>query len=236
MIDLGQAPQRLHSAWDLALDLAARKPIGWTLIGAQMVALHGMEHGKLPPRASEDLDILVNIRVMTRGTEQFSRLLLELGLHLDGSSPTGLAHRFAGRGTKVDVLAPDGAGERARLTTIPPGRTVMVPGGTKALAHTERVSVRLGVRLGELPRPDLLGAIVVKSCAVDVDDAPENQRRDLVFLLSLVDDPRAIAQTLDAKERAIRQRRSDLLDRDAPAWRSIDNAEDAYTALRIIAS
>ncbi|HLY87425.1 MAG TPA: hypothetical protein VKQ27_00435 [Acetobacteraceae bacterium] len=217
------------------MDLAERKPEGWTLIGAQMVALHGMEHGKLPPRSSEDLDILVNIRLITHGTEEFSRLLLEIGMDLDGSSPTGLAHRFVGRGTKVDILAPDGAGERAHLTTIPPGQTVMVPGGTKALAHTERVQVRLGDRIGEIPRPDMLGALVIKSCAVDIDDAPENQRRDLVFLLSLVGDPRVTAAMLDTKERAILRRRSDLLDRNAPAWRSIDNADDAHLALRILA-
>jgi len=76
------------------MDLAERKPEGWTLIGAQMVALHGMENGKLPPGSSEDLDSLVNIRLITRGTEEFSRLLLEIGMDLDGSSPTGLAHRF----------------------------------------------------------------------------------------------------------------------------------------------
>jgi hypothetical protein len=40
---------------------------------------------------------------------------------------------------------------------------------------------------------------------------------------------------LDAKERAILRRRSDLLDRNAPAWRTIDNADDAYLALRILA-
>ena len=73
--------------------LAERKPEGWTLIGAQMVALHGMENGKLPPRSSQDLDILVNIRLITRGTEGFSRLLLEIGMDLGGSSPTGLALR-----------------------------------------------------------------------------------------------------------------------------------------------
>jgi hypothetical protein len=235
VIDLGLAPPTLHSAWNLAMDLAERKPEGWTLIGAQMVALHGMENGKLPPRSSEDLDILVNVRLMTHGTEEFSRLLLEIGMDLDGWSPTGLAHRFVGRGTKVDILAPDGAGERAHLTTIPPGQTVMVPGGTKALAHTERVQVRLGDRVGEVPRPDMLGAIVIKSCAVDIDDAPENQRRDLVFLLSLVADPRVMAAMLDTKERAILRRRSDLLDRNAPAWRSIDNADNAYLALRILA-
>jgi hypothetical protein len=57
------------------MDLAERKPEGWTLIGAQMVGLHGMENGKLPPGSSEDLDILVNIRLITHGTEESSRPL-----------------------------------------------------------------------------------------------------------------------------------------------------------------
>jgi len=94
MIDLGIAPPQLHSAWELALDLAERQLMDWTLIGAQMVALHGMEHGRLPLRSIEDLDVLVDIRVLTRGTETLSRLLLDLGLHLDGVSPTGLGHRL----------------------------------------------------------------------------------------------------------------------------------------------
>jgi hypothetical protein len=201
-----------------------------------MVALHGMEHGRLPPRSSEDLDVLVNIRMLTNGTALVSRLLLDLGLDLDGASPDNIGHRFVGRGTRVDVLAPDGVGERARLTTIPPARTVMVPGGTTALGRTERVAVRLGERTGGLPRPNLLGAIVVKACAVDVDDVPENQRHDLVFLLSLLNDPRALAPQLDARERAILRGRTDLLDRRARAWRAIENAEDAYRALRILAA
>jgi hypothetical protein len=53
--------------------------------------------------------------------------------------------------------------------------------------------------------------------------------------LSLVGDPHVIAAMLDMKERATLRRRSDLVDRNAPAWRSIDNADDAYLALRILA-
>src|SRR5688572_27940263 len=71
------------------------------------VIWHG-ERGSCCQRSSEDLDILVNIRLMTHGTEEFSRLLLEIGMDLDGSSPAGLAHRFVGRGTKVDILAAHG--------------------------------------------------------------------------------------------------------------------------------
>jgi hypothetical protein len=126
----------------------------------------------------------VDIKVLAGGTERVSKLLLEMGLELDGASPTNVGHRFVGRGVRVDVLAPDGVGERARLTTIPP-------------AH-------------------------------------KNQRQDLAFLLSLVDDPRAMAEQLDRRERAILRARTELLDPAAPAWRVVDSAEDAHLALRIL--
>ena len=96
------------------------------------------------------------------------------------------------------------------------------------------VEVRLGQRVGHVPRPDLLGAVVIKAEAVGIDDAPENQRQDLAFLLGLVDDPRAMAERLDNRERAILRARTDLLDPAAPALRVIDNAEDARLALRIL--
>jgi hypothetical protein len=234
MIDLGLAPRQLHAAWELALDLYQQQPDGWVLIGAQMVALHGMEHGRRPPRTSEDIDLLVDVKVLARGTERVSKLLLDMGLELDGASPMNVGHRFVGRGARVDVLAPDGLGERARLMTVPPAHTVMVPGGRKALNRAEVVEVRLGQRVGHVPRPDLLGAIVVKAEAVGVDDAKENQRQDLAFLLGLIDDPRMMAARLDNRERAILSARTDLLDPAAPAWRVIDNAEDAHLALRIL--
>jgi hypothetical protein len=70
----------------------------------------------------------------------------------------------------------------------------MVPGGSKALRRIERVHVRLAARTGVLPRPDLVGALVLKSCAVDVDDAPEHQQQDVVFLLCPVARLRTLAR------------------------------------------
>lgn len=93
----------------------------------------------------------------------------------------------------VDVLAPEGLGSRTDLTTTPPGRTLQVGGGTQALERTELVPVRFGDREGHVPRPSLLGAMIGKAIAVDVDDVPDAQRFDLAMLLTLVDDPMALA-------------------------------------------
>ena len=235
MIDLDFAPSQLHAMWATAIDLARRQPRGWTLIGAQMVALHGLERGQFPPRASEDADVLVDIRAVQNGTERLSRTLVQAGFGLDGTSPTGLGHRFTNGAVKVDVLAPDNVGPRAKLTTVPPARTLPVPGGTQAIHRTGLVEVRLGELAGFLPRPNLLGAILIKARAVDADEAKENQRQDLAFLLGLVEDPRALAAELRASERGWLRSRTDLLDRSARAWRAVTNADDAHRALLLLA-
>jgi hypothetical protein len=37
-------------------------PINWTLIGGQMVLLRAVEHGRVPPRVTRDLDVLADLR------------------------------------------------------------------------------------------------------------------------------------------------------------------------------
>ncbi|MHB1130244.1 MAG: hypothetical protein ACYC06_09380, partial [Ilumatobacteraceae bacterium] len=175
--------------WETLIEFTELRPGEWTLIGGQMVFLHGLESGVTPPRVSLDLDVLVNARIVSRGVREFARALEQRKFKLDGISPEGLAHRYRRRKIAVDVLAPDGLGLRADLTTTRPGRTVQVPGGTQALQRTELVPVVIGTSTGFVPRPSLLGAIISKAGAVEVADAPEAQRVDLVFLLSLVDNP-----------------------------------------------
>ena len=70
----------------------------------------------------------------------------------------------------------------------------MVKGGTRALATSETVDVALRETTGRVRRPNLLGAVVVKAAAVDVDDVPRAQERDLAILLSLIAEPRVSGQ------------------------------------------
>ena len=87
-----------------------------------------------------------------------------------------------------------------------------------------------------VPRPSLLGAVIAKAVAVDVDDAPEAQRQDFVFLLALVEDPLGIADTLTAKDRKRIRGRSELTSDTHPAWQSLtpvqrDRARATFTIL-----
>lgn len=234
MIDLRPSDDRGQALWEALLDIARRQPEGWTLIGAQMVALLGFEHGRQAPRASLDGDMLVDVRVLPDGTRRLSRVLEDAGFELTEITTDGRGHRFSNGQVLVDVLAPDGLGPRTDLTTVAPARTIQVPGGSQALARTERVEVRMGATTGILPRPDLLGALLVKCRAVDVDDAPDNQRRDVAFLLSLTRDPRTLASQLRRGERTPLRRRGELLDPSHLAWTGVQNADDGRLALRIL--
>ncbi len=239
MVDLTGLDPLSGAVWDTLLDLADLQPDGWTLVGAQMVILHGLQRGRTLARSTIDADVLVDVRVLRGGTARMSQLLLDRGFELDGVDAFGVGHRFKGGMVRIDVLAPDGLGSNLpRLTTtVPPARTVSVPGGTQALHRTRKVEVSWGTRVGAIPCPDLLGAILVKARAVDVDDVPEAQLADLAFLLTLVDDPRELVAQLRGKERTWLRRRTELMDRRCRAWRSLTegDADDGHIALRILA-
>lgn len=220
------------------IELSELRPGEWTLVGGQMVFLHAMEHGAAPPRVSTDLDVLVNARVITGGVQEFVAAIERRGFVLAGASPEGIAHRYRRAGVSIDVLAPEGLGPRANLTTTPPGRTLRVPGGTQALDRTELVPVVFGDHRGLVPRPSLLGAIVSKAVAVEVDDMPDAQRLDLALLLSLIDDPVDLACLLTKKDRQRLRSRSEMTAADQRAWASlsVDAADRGRAAFRLLVS
>ena len=186
-----------------------------------MVFLHATEHGVTPPRVSTDLDVLVNARAVTGGVRQFVQAIEGRGFVLAGASPEGLAHRYGRDGVSIDVLAPEGLAARTDLTTTPPGHTLQVPGGTQALDRTELLPVEFGTSRGLVPRPSLLGAVIGKAVAVDVDDAPDAQRLDLAVLLSLVEDPIAMANDLTSKDRKRLRSRDEMADAAQRAWSTL---------------
>jgi len=237
MVDLTHLDPLSGAIWDVLLDLAEVQPRGWTLVGAQMVVLHGLERGRVLARATAVADVLVDVRLIQDGTQQLARRLVERGFDLEGISAMGIGHRFTNGQVKIDVLAPDvQVRNKKALTTIAPARTVCVPGGSQALARSRGVEIIRGQRTGQVPCPALLGAILVKARAVDVDDLPDAQRGDLAFLLSLAEDPRALVAELRGKERSWLRHRAELLERDHPAWRglSAEDAANGYLALRIL--
>lgn len=208
--------------WHVLLDIAENHRIDRTLIGGQMVLLHALEHGEVPPQVSQDGDIVANVRAAPAALTALVDGLTASGFTLARVSPDNLAHRYerhaAPRPIVIDVLAPEGLGANADLTTTPPGRTIEVPGGTQALRRTERVEVAHEGRVGVVPRPSLLGAIVIKAAACGVPGDKTRHLRDLALLCALVDDPFALADDLTGKDRQRIRLAAALLVPSAPAW------------------
>ncbi len=225
-----------HRLWCDLLDLAEAHPGQWTIIGAHMVALYAWEAG-VPSRPSDDVDVLVNVRLVVDGTERISRFLQERDYELEVSDAR-LAHLFRREVAQVDVLAPDGLGARANIRTLSPHRTVRVPGGTQALVRSSPVAVRSREVEGDLPRPNLLGAILVKVRAIEIDDVPNAQRADVALLLQLVDDPDRLRSDLTRTEKGWLRRHRYLADPADPHWDSFhaDDPEQAALVFRRLAA
>ena len=223
--------------WRATAELADALPQGsWTLVGAQMVFLLAYEHDLPIGRTSGDVDLMMDVRALSRATHEASLVLEGLGYELEPPTPDGRGHRFRRGDALVDILAPDGIGARASLITIPPARTITVAGGSQALNRSRDVPVALDGNEFVLPCPSLLGGILIKTRAVDVADDPDKHRRDLALLLSAVDDPRSLRDGLRGTERRWLRRRGELLDPSHPAWRTTPRAEEARIALEILAS
>jgi hypothetical protein len=227
--------------WHVLLDLAAELDVPWTLVGGQMVLLHALEHGQVPLVVSQDGDMLADIRAETRALKKIVAALVTAGF---APEPAGddLVHRYlraakaADKQLIIDLLAPEGVGANADLTTSPPGRTVEAPGGTQSLNRTERVLVVHEGRQGRIPRPTLVSAIVIKAAAVSLPGDAARHLRDVALLCALVDDPFDAAEQLAAKDRK-RLRIAKALDEDNdPAWRLVPetirrNGQIAYQVL-----
>lgn len=189
----------------------------WCLVGGLMVALFAIE-AQQTQRATTDIDVLADARARPSGTVWATGRLEALGATLreHQASERERGFRFDFDGQIVDVLAPDGLGPSGARTT---GKlqTIQIPGGTQALNRTEVVEVMVDDRSVALRRPTLIAAILLKARALRVHSRPEDQRHDLVTLLSLLDDPRAARAEIVAKEIKWLRSISDRLAIDDPA-------------------
>lgn len=212
---------------------AAGRPGAWVLIGGQMVLLHGLEYDELPVRETVDADLLVNVRALPRGTERLANALQRRGLTIAGMSPDGVGHRFSGGGFNVDVLAADNLGHRANLTTVRPARTLGAPAGTRLVRAPRRCPAATGGAIRHVPRPDLDAAIVGKAAALGLPADSQRHGEDLAFLCGLVEDPSAIADTLNRSDRRHLERARPLL-KDNRVWTYTAHRDAARATLRYL--
>jgi hypothetical protein len=217
--------------WRAVGELVGRLPGECVLIGGLMVQLHALEHGITEVRLTRDIDVLGQARPPGALTA-IDEVLKAEGFEPAGPDIDGFAHRYARDELIVDVLAPDGLDP-------PPDlggglKAVGVPGGTQALNRAEVVTVSVEGKEFELRRPTLLGAILIKARSIMRHADPESQREDLLRLLSLVEDPRAMAAELKASERRWLRQAADRLDLNGRALLGDVAVRNARLAYRIL--
>jgi len=105
-----------EQGWLTLIKLAMTFPTGWCLVGGQMVWLLAAEHGVAPLRATDDVDVVVDIRSEPTGIQALCGWLEDEEFNLEGISPEGIGHRYfkaanPGAGDIIfDILALDNAG------------------------------------------------------------------------------------------------------------------------------
>jgi predicted nucleotidyltransferase len=216
-----------EAVWRTALEVAAMfRDWPWVLIGAQMVILLELEHGRPSGRTTGDVDAVVDVRVVAGVTRLAAARLGKAGFEPSAEHP----HRFVRGRDLVDLLAPDRLGQRTDLTTIPPLTTIGIPGGSRALETRRAVAVEIvGIGGGDLPIPSLAGALAMKIHAYQARRT-DRDLEDIVRLLGLVDDVEAVRGDLKPHERNRLGSISALRDEDHPAWSVLVDPDDARAA------
>jgi hypothetical protein len=232
-----------QETWRVLLDLYDAFPKGWCIIGGQMVWLLAQEYGVEPIRATEDVDVVVDIRSDQGLMHRLCAWLESRGFDLEGISTENIGHRYLsttydgpGR-VAFDILAPDNVGERADLTTSRPARTLSAPGTRAALDAAEPLDIQLGDRSGHVLRPTLISAILAKAAATGIPgrENPERDWIDIAFLLSLVPDPIGTATELTNRQRQRLRAVSVVLTEDHAAWRQLGSrSRQGITTLQFL--
>lgn len=221
----GMSPAQ-EQGWLVLLELFHGRRDDWTLVGGQMMYLLALENGAALPRTTTDMDVVINVVESPGAIRALASQLMKRGFEFGDVNLSGTGGRFArpadpGPGTiMIDILAPEGLGERTDITTVPPARTVQVPGSRQALDRSQRVAVRVRGSDGVVRRPSLLGALVSKAAAtgIAVRSNPRRDWEDAALLLSLVPDPAAIRAECGRKDLRRIAKLGAMLSADHGAW------------------
>ena len=145
-------------SWRALIELAPQLGHHWLLIGGQMVFLHEVERESTDIRPTNDIDLVVDLRIEPAALYHTHDVLTRAGFVQDLPSPEGIAHRYRRAQATIDVLAPDHMGARAALSLGRPTLVGALLG--KATAVTEIVSMSSAERAKHVRDVDALARLL----------------------------------------------------------------------------
>lgn len=238
MTVLPAMPEEQTASWLGILDLYAALPEGWTLIGGQLVHLHCAERGQFPARPTNDADTVIDVRADPTLLNTFTQTLEDLDFRSAGISAEGRQHRWVRDKASIDVLLPEGIGERATERKGATGSpTLPTQGGTQALQRSEVVAVTVDGREGFVRRPNLVGALVVKAAAhTNIGDHdPRRHRRDFLVLAGLITASDFADEKLSKKDRQRLRGILHAIENDRALLLEVPGAADSIARLKLAA-
>ncbi|OUE29496.1 hypothetical protein BFL35_14910 [Clavibacter michiganensis] len=213
-------------AWHALFEVHERIPVGWALVGGQMIQSLCWERGAPANRPTVDADTALDIRAHPRMLMTFTSVLRDIGFEPDGTSFEGHQHRWTRGEARIDVLIPRFLGERAdRRRGVGGGTTISAPGTQGALDRSMDVRFRVEDREGTIRRPTLQGAILSKAAAVEIPgDDSTRHLVDIATLGTLVTRRDRVGDGITAVERTRALSAAALLRRD-PAYARMAGVE-----------
>jgi hypothetical protein len=193
------------NVWELIRWMAERSP-NWVLIGGLMVATFDIEHNQTW-RETHDVDSLFDVRHAPKGAiRAHVDELRSTGFEFVGSQQ-GLGHRLTRANLVLDILSADHFPADPLVSLSPRLETFQTPGGSQAIKRRQDVEVSFNGKHFMLPRPSLLGAIILKASVSRSAGRPKDHR-DLAHLVAGLDDPVAERKRLTTGERRLLAERS----------------------------
>lgn len=230
-------PRAQAAGWETLVELHKRVGADWTIVGGQMVYAHCMRRGYRGARPTTDADAVLDVRARGDILHDFTAVLSELGFLPETNNIAGHQSHWQRGDVRVDVMIPTELGPRASgRKGVTGGTALETPGAQKAINRTALVEVEwAGFPGGIVPLPSMLGAMVAKSRAFQVDQA-EGRERHLEDLLALASiavpaDRLSDADTKELKTLASGLANAALLAKD----RHDDSSLDALAAVKMMA-
>ncbi len=153
-------------SWRALIEIAPQLGNHWLMIGGQMVFLHEVERESTDVHPTNDIDLVVDLRIDPFALGHTHTVLARAGFSQDLPGPEGVAHRYRRGEAIIDVLAPDHMGARATLA-LGSGHTIEAPGTSQAFGRASLIRVELDDNTaGVVRRPTLIGALLGKAAAV----------------------------------------------------------------------
>lgn len=159
---------------------------------------------------------------------------MDLGFVASGVSGDGVQHRWRRGEAALDVLIPEGMGERAEKRPSASGfPTVATPGGTQALHRSESVEVRVGTRSGHVLRPTLVGTLILKAAARLETTTGERDRhtQDFATLLAMLGASDLRDEKFSPSDRRRLRRMIPVMRQSEGALRAAPGAQDRLARL-----